>query len=301
MDTLNAMRTFVAIVDHGTMTAAADALDKSQPAVVRALAALEAHLRVRLLNRTTRRMSLTPEGAAYLESCRQILVDVEAAERAVADEDGELKGHLRVTAPVEFGRRHVMPLVSRFLLEHPALSADVLLVDRNVDIVDEGVDIAVRIGALPDSGFVALRVGRLHRVVCASPALLERTGKPVAPDALSGLPCVRLQTVGRASSWSFRGEPAHYTVKVGGPLSCNQISAAVTACVDGVGFGQFLSYQVADELSSGTLVRVLEEHEIVGIPVNVVYASGRLPTARQKALGAFLRDSLRRRVFEEVR
>ena len=157
MDRFSAMRTFVAIVDGGSLTAGAEALDRSQPAVVRTLAALEAHLGVRLLQRTTRRMSLTPEGTDYLERCRQILSDVDEAERALGQEGEDLSGLLRITAPIQFGQMHVAPIVFRFLEKNPGVSADLLFVDRNVDLVNEGIDLALRIGELPDSGLAAAR------------------------------------------------------------------------------------------------------------------------------------------------
>jgi DNA-binding transcriptional LysR family regulator len=297
MDTLAAMRTFVAIVDSGSLTAAAETMDRSQPAVVRSLAALEAHLGTRLLQRTTRRMSLTPEGSDYLERCRQILWDVDEAERAVSQDETELKGLVRITAPVQFGQLHVAPLLSRFLADHPLITADLLLVDRNVDLVDEGIDLALRIGALPDSGLIALPVGEVKRVVCASASLLERVSMPAAPQELASLPCVRVENLARSGTWVFRDGFADVGVKVSGPLSCNQIAAAISACVDGTGFGQFLSYQVQDQLRIGTLKRVLQKFEVPALPVNVIYPGGRFATARQRALARFLRTELRERVF----
>ncbi len=297
MDRFAAMRTFVAIVDGGSLTAGADALDRSQPAVVRTLAALEKHLGVRLLQRTTRRMSLTPEGSDYLERCRQILSDVDEAERALGQDSDELSGSLRITAPVQFGQLHVAPLVFRFLQEHPRVSVDLMFVDRNVDLVSEGIDLALRIGPLPDSGLVALKVGELRRVICASPALLERVGRPAHPSELSSLPCVRMQNLSRSSTWTFERNGKRLPVKVSGAISCNQIAASIAACESSAGFGQFLSYQVDDALRQGRLVRVLQEFEMSDIPVNVVYPGGRFRTARQRAMASMLRDALRERVF----
>ena len=296
MDTLSAMRTFVAIVDGGSLTAAAEVLDRSQPAVVRSLAGLEAHLGARLLQRTTRRMSLTPEGSDYLERCRQIIADVEEAERAVSQDEAEPRGFVRITAPVQFGQLHVAPLLSRFLADHPRIAADLMLIDRNIDLVDEGIDLAVRIGVLPDSGLIALPVGEVRRVVCASPSLLKRH-KPKTPNELASLPCVRVENLAGSGTWVFRDGSADVAVKVSGPLSCNQIAASIGACVDGTGFGQFLSYQVRDQLRTGRLERVLARFEVPAIPVNVVYPGGRFATARQRALARFLKAELRERVF----
>ena len=298
MDTLAAMRTFVAIVDNGSLTAAADALDRSLPAVVRSLAALEAQLGTRLLQRTTRRMSLTPEGSEYLERCRQIISDVDEAERAVSQDEADPQGLIRITAPVQFGQLHVAPLLAPFLKDHSRITADLLLFDRNLDLVDEGIDLAVRIGPLPDSGLIALPVGEVRQVVCASPSLLERVAVPRSPQELADLPCVRVQNFARSGTWMFReGLSSSIAVKVSGPLSCNQIAAAITVCAAGTGFGQFLSYQVRNELQTGRLIRVLRNFEVPPVPVNIVYPEGRLVTARQRALAGFLRAELRERVF----
>ncbi|MDJ0911119.1 MAG: LysR family transcriptional regulator [Woeseiaceae bacterium] len=301
MDTLAAMRTFVAIVDGGSLTAAAAALDRSQPAVVRSLAALEDHLGTRLLQRTTRRMSLTPEGSDYLQRCRQILNDVDEAERAARQDDDEPHGPVRITAPVQFGQMHVAPLLTRFIEDHPRITVDLLLLDRNVNLIDEGVDLALRIGPLPDSGLIALPVGEVRRVVCAAPSLLDRTGVPHLPQQLAELPCIRVRNLARAGTWLFRDGSDDIGVKVDGRFSCNQIAAAIDACVDGAGFGQFLSYQVQDQLRDGRLKRVLSEYEAPPLPVNVVYSDSRFATMRQRVVTRFLREQLRERVFRADR
>lgn len=295
MDTLAAMRTFVAIVDNGSLTAAADAMDRSQPTVVRSLAALEAHLGARLLQRTTRRMSLTPEGRDYLERCRQILADIDEAERSVSQDEAELHGLVRVTAPVQFGQLHVAPLVARFLSLQQRVTVDLLLLDRNVDLVEEGLDLAVRIGPLPDSGLVALPVGDVRRILCASPDLLEATQNPATPDDLSTLPCVLVQSFAGSRNWTFRDGTSQTAVRVSGPLNCNHVATAIDACVAGVGYGQFLSYQVDAHLQAGRLVRVLADFEVPSIPVNVVYPGGRHATARQLSLARYLQAELRER------
>ena len=300
MNTLAAMRTFVAIVDAGSLTAAASHLDRSQPAVVRTLAALEKHLGARLLNRTTRRMSLTPEGADYLERCRQILSDVEDAEAVISRQDAEPHGHVRITAPQQFGSLHVTPVMARILEAHPRLTTELLLFDRNVNLVEEGVDLAIRIGPLPDSGLVAMPIGALRRVVCASPALLDTVRTPTHPSDLESLPCLRLQLT-RSGTWRFVEDARPLTVRVSGPLACNQISAAVKACEAGVGFGQFLSYQVQDALRTGRLVRVLVDFEQGGIPVHVVHAGGRYIAARVQMVARTLQARLRERVFRNDR
>lgn len=293
MDKLAAMRVFVEIVDRGSLTAAAEALGRSQPAVVRTLAALEAHLGIRLLRRTTRRMSLTPEGRDYLERCRRILADVDDAELAVGQNEAEPRGDLRITAPVQFGQLHMMSALSDFLARHEQVRVDLLLLDRVVDLVDEGIDLALRIGPLADSSMIAVRVGEVRRVVCASPALLDRIGVPDHPQALSKLPCIRLRNLSPTSAWPFREGGHDIAVRVGGRLSCNQIAAGVAACVEGVGFGQFLSYQVQQFISEKRLHRVLEAFEPQPLPVHLIYPGGRLVTTRLRALINALKDSLR--------
>ena len=296
MDLLAAMTTFVTIVDQGSLTKAAEQLERSQPSVVRALGALEAHLGVRLLQRTTRRMSLTPEGNEFLQRCRQILSDVTDAERSVSQHHDLLQGQLRITAPVQFGQRHVVPLLNQFLAANPGIQCDIVLLDRNVDLIEEGVDLAVRIGPLADSSLIAVPVGHLKRYVCASPGLIKKTGEPQSPEQLAQMPCIRFQNLARPSIWQFTGAPTNISVKVTGPVSCNQIASGVAACVDGLGYGQFLSYQVEEELKSGALTRVLTDFEWHDIPVHLVYSDRRLTTARQKAITQFLKPLLKNRI-----
>lgn len=296
MDRLAAMRTFVEIVDRGSLTAAAEALDRSQPAVVRTLAALEKHLCALLLRRTTRRMSLTPEGQEFLERCRQILADVDEAERAVGQDHSEPRGDIRITAPLEFGQMHLAPALTSFLLRYDRIRIDLLLLDRNVDLVDEGIDLALRIGPLPDSSLIAVRVGEVRRVTVASPALIQRTGIPKHPGALSILPCIRQQNIPRSeTAWPFQEESKAFVVPVDGRFGCNQIAAAISACVNGMGFGQFLSYQTEDLVKQDELQIVLQEYEPTPWPVNLVYPGGRLVSSRQRALIAWLKDVLPQR------
>ena len=287
------MRAFVEIVDRGSLTAAAEALDRSQPTMVRTLAALETHLGARLLHRTTRRMSLSPEGRDYLERCRRILADVDEAERAVMQDEGEPRGELRITAPVQFGQLHIAPALSGFLQRYQQVKVNLVLLDRNVDLVEEGFDLALRIGHLADSSMIAVRLGEVHRVICASPELLLVTGIPDHPNALSGLPCIRLHNLPRASEWPFHEGGRDLAVRVNGRFDSNQIAAARTACVHGVGFGQFLSYQVRREIDEGRLMPVLEAFQTSPLPVSLVYPGSRLVSTRLRALQNWLKDALR--------
>ena len=283
MDTLRAMRAFVNIAEQGSLTAAARALDSSLPAVVRTLAALEAHLGVRLMNRTTRRIALTDEGRSYLESCRQVLSAVQDAEDALKEGASEPSGPITLTAPVQFGLMHVTPVVTRFALQYPKVKLRVLLHDRVVNMLEEGIDVGVRIGALDDSGLIARPLGAVRRVVVASPGLIAAHGEPAHPDALRGVPCVRF-TGASSLAWSFHVNGRAVTVPVAGNLEFNHIAPAVDACAAGAGFGLFLSYQVRPYLARGTLRIVLREFEPPPRPVHLVYPHARLLPGRTRLL-----------------
>ena len=283
MNKLSAMETFVRIVDKGSLTAAAAALDTSLPSVVRTLAALERELGVRLLNRTTRRIHLTDEGAQYLERCRAILSAVQETEAAFTSGRAEPQGRLAVTASVLFGRRYVAPIVSDFLRRHPKVSAELLFVDRVVDLVEEGIDVAVRIAHLPDSSLVAIPVGKVRRVVCASPEYLRRRGTPRAPEDLREHACIRHTGNARRSDWQFRVGRRRVSVPIDAVLSCSDIDSSLEACVSGHGLGMFLSYQIASYRKEKKLSYVLEEFETEAVPVQVVYAQSKLVAGKVRA------------------
>jgi len=229
MDKLRALETFAAIVDRGSLTAAADALGSSLPAVVRQLAALEAALGVRLLNRTTRRLSLTQDGRLYLERARRILADLDDADRMLGAEQVEPSGTLSVTAPVLFGQMHVAPAVTAFLQRHPRMRVNLLLLDRVVNLVEEGIDLAIRISHLPDSSLVAQTIGHVRHVVVASPALLRRHGTPRHPRELQQASCVRFMRAD-GDAWHFRDGTKTFSVPVQGPLDTNLSAPALEAC-----------------------------------------------------------------------
>ena len=283
MDKLHAMATFVRIVDDGSLTRAAESLGTSLPSVVRTLAALEQALGVRLLNRTTRSLHLTDEGTQYLAQCRAILSAVRDAEAGLAARRAEPQGRISITAPVLFGRRFVAPLVNRFLARHAATTAQLLLLDRPVDVVQEGVDVGVRIGVLADSSLVAVPVGTLRRVICASPAYLRRHGVPQVPDDLRQHVAVRFAGLTPGAEWRLRDKRRAVGVAVRTRLECNQVDAAVAACEDGVGLGMFLSYQVASAVAAKRLRYVLTAFEVPPVPVNVIFPHSRLPSATVRA------------------
>jgi DNA-binding transcriptional LysR family regulator len=272
MDKLRAISTFVAIVDNGSLTAAADSLGTSLPSVVRTLAGLERDLGVSLLTRTTRRIHLTDEGAQYLERSRGILSALRDADAALVSRQADPKGRLSVTASVLFGRRYVAPLVTAYMLRHPAVTADLLFLDRVLNIVEEGVDVAIRIGQLSDSSLIAVQVGQVRRVVCASPKYLARHGTPRSPPELKAHRCVRFTGLAARSEWSFRVGGRTVAVPITSVITCNQVDSAVEACANGLGIGSFLSYQVVGE----KLKYVLEEFESEPLPINVIYPKSRM-------------------------
>lgn len=293
MDKLRAMQTFVRIVDQGSLTAAAQALGTSLPAVVRTLAALEAHLQVRLLNRTTRRLSLTDEGRGYLDSCRQILATVDEAEARLSARHVEPSGRLAMTAPVLFGQMYVAPAVTAFVERYPAVHCAMMFTDRVVDMVEEEIDVAVRIGPLADSTLVAQSVGEIRRVVVAAPAFLRRHGEPAHPDELARSRCVRFLPGQSATPWwAFQENGRPFHVAVDGNLAFNQTAPAVAACAAGAGFGHFLSYQVAPLVASGELRIVLASFELPAWPLSLVYPHARLLPARTRAFIDWMKTHL---------
>jgi DNA-binding transcriptional LysR family regulator len=298
MDKLRAMAAFVAIVDRGSLTAAANALATSLPSIVRTLAGLERELGVRLLNRTTRRLHLTDEGAQYLDRCRAVLSAIRDAEASLAARKVEPQGRLAVTASVLFGRRYVAPIVNAFAARHPAVSVELLLLDRVVNIVEEGLDVGIRIGHLGDSTLVALPVGSVRRVVCASPGYLRSHGAPRTPSEVAKHRCVHFTQVAAASDWRFRDGRRSVTVPIASRFVCNQAEAAIDACVAGLGLGNFLSYQVAPRIAAKELRYILEDFEPEPVPINVIYPQSRLQSAKVRTFVDTCVAALRRARFD---
>jgi DNA-binding transcriptional LysR family regulator len=283
MDKLIAMTTFVRIVDAGSLTAAANTLDASLPTVVRTLASLERHLGVSLLKRTTRRIHLTEEGAQYLERCRVILSALQETEEALVTRRSEPAGKLTVTASAMFGRRYIAPIVFDFVRRYPKVSAEMLFVDRVVNLIEEDVDVGVRIANLKDSSMVAIPVGRTRRVICASEIYLRRHGVPQTPKDVRKHTCVRHVGLVPRSEWPFRVGTRHVSVPISSVITCNDIDSAVNACVDGLGLGMFLSYMVALNRKDGQLKYVLEKFETEPTPVQVIYPQSKLLSNKTRA------------------
>lgn len=281
MDKLRGMTTFVYIVDCGSLSAAADRLGRSPSAVVRTLAELEKHLDVRLLNRSTRQLSLTDEGREYLVRCRRILADIEEAEFVLDSRRQELRGKLSVTAPVLFGGLHISPLLTRWLQEHPGMTADLTLLDRVVDVIEEGFDLALRIGHLSDSSLIAMPLGCVRMITCASPALIERRGLPQHPAELADWPA--LTFTAQEPVWQYRQEGQTVNQPVKPVLTSNQVGPVLTAAINGLGVARVMSYQAREALVSGELVALLGDWTPTVIPVQFVYPHSRLisPRVRQ--------------------
>lgn len=294
MDKLQGMTVFVKIADEGSLTAAANKLGKSLPAVVRMLAALEENLQVRLFNRTTRRIALTEEGRIYLDRCRRILAEVEDSEVAVSQRQVEPHGTITLTAPIRFGEMHIGPSIVRFLEKYPRVQVKLLLLDRVTNLLDEGIDLAVRIAHLEDSSLIAKHVGEIRQVAVASPALLSKSGgAPERPETLSGLPCVRCTSISASPIWHFSENGKRLDVEVDGGFICNQIKSSVNACVAGLGFGVFFDYQVKPWVERGNLEIVLNDFEPEALPLSLVYPHTRLMATRVRTLIDWLARDLK--------
>jgi DNA-binding transcriptional LysR family regulator len=297
MDRLDAMSVFAAIVDGGNMSAAARRLNVPLATVSRKLADLEAHLGTRLITRSTRKLALTDAGRAYLDACRQILEQVDEAERAASGAYAKVKGQLVIAAPIVFGRLHVVPVAAAFLEVHPEVDIQLRLGDRNVNLIEEHVDVALRIGALPDSSLVATQVGTIHRVVCASPAYLERFGTPRTLGELAAHRCITFDGLDAAGAWAFAGADGHKRqARVHSRMTVSTADAAVGAALLGLGLTRVLSYQVADALRDGRLVRVLVDQESPAVPASLIYpGQARLPM-KTRAFIDFAAGQFRERI-----
>jgi DNA-binding transcriptional LysR family regulator len=284
MDRFDALDAFLAIAEAGGLAAAGRRLGRSPPAMSRALAELEASLGVRLAERSTRRFALTEAGRRLAEQGRHAMTELEDALREAAGEGLEARGRLRLAAPLVFGRRHVAPVVAAFLDAHPAVSVDLVLSDAVVDLAEQGLDLAVRIGRLPDSTLRTRRLGTLRRILVASPAYLARRGTPEAPEELAGHDLVVFGPQAAPPVWRFAGgEGREVTLRPQARFAVNEAEAAVAAAAEGRGILQSLSYQAAEEVASGRLERILRAHEPPPIPVQLVFPAGRFMPARLRA------------------
>jgi DNA-binding transcriptional LysR family regulator len=263
--------------------------------VSRKVAELESHLKTRLLHRTTRQLSLTEAGASYVAACRRILEDIGEAERTATGEYAAPKGELVVTAPVVFGRLHIVPVVAEFLAHYPEIDIRLVLTDRVVHMMDEQVDVAVRIGELPDSALMATRVGTVRRVVCASPAYLATHGAPAKPRDLSGHNCITFEVLESKRAWVFETGKSELSVPVHSRLAVNTAEAAIAAAILGVGLIRVLSYQVADAIREQTLRVVLDTFESAPLPISLVHTGQAPLPLKLRAFLDFVTPRLRTR------
>jgi DNA-binding transcriptional LysR family regulator len=277
MDRLGAMRIFVFVAKLGSFTEAARRLQLSPSVVTRSIAQLEDALGLTLLLRTTRSLRLTERGELYLESCRQILQDVDSAERQVRGEGAAPRGTLKLAAPVVFGRLHVLPIVNRVLREHRQVAVELTLSDRNIHLVEEGVDVAVRIGELADSSLIAVKLGVVSRVAVASPAYLKERGAPKSPAELAAHDIVAFAGLGVTDEWRFDG--AGKPVRLEPRLIVNSVDASIAAAEAGIGITRVLSYQVKASVVAGRLRPILQQFAPPPMPVNVIYPARRIASA----------------------
>ena len=296
MDRLQSMQVLLTTVETGSMSAAGRALNMPLPTVSRKISELETHLNARLLIRTTRHLELTDAGQSYLLACKRILQDVEEAERAAAGEYSQPRGDLVVTAPVVFGRLHVLPVVAEFLQAYLEVNVRLSLRDQVISLLDEHVDVAIRIGELPDSTLIARRLGTIRRVVCGSPDYLQRHGVPETPADLEQHECVTFEALTLANTWSFQTAGKPLDISIRSRLSVNTAEAAIDGAIAGVGLTRVLSYQVEAALRAGTLIRILQPFEPAEIPVSLVYVNQGQQALKQRAFLDFVAPLLQERI-----
>src|SRR5579884_2195362 len=274
MDRLEAMTTLLAVVDAGSLSAASRKLGTPLATISRRVSELEAHLNTRLLNRTSRRVTPTDSGQAYIEACRRILDQLDEAEHIASGEYRSAKGELTVTASLLFGRLHVVPVAAAFLEAYPDVLLRLRLTDRIVSLAEEHVDVGIRIGALPDSSMMARQIGSVRLVVCASPAYLARHGRPEKPHELAGHDCIAFAGLSQATSWDFPIGGKVVPVPVRSRMVVDAAEAVLDAGTAGAGVIRLFSYHVADALRAGALTRLFAEFEPPPLPVHVVYSGG---------------------------
>ena len=296
MDQLGAIRVFVAVAEHGSLSAARRRLHMPLTTVSRQLAALEGQLGLRLITRTTRRLTLTEAGRRYLEVCRHVLDQLQAVERRLAGEQEEPQGELALTAPVVFGRLHVLPIVAEFLDAFPRVRARMLLLDRVVDLLEEGIDVAMRVGALSDSSLIATRLGTIGYVTCASPSYLEEHGAPAVPQDLAEHSCISFATLSTTERWTYAGPKKQQSISLRSRLIVNTAEAAIDAATYGLGIARVFSYQAASGLADGSLRLILEDFEPEAIPVSLVHREDRLPQTNVQSFVAFAVPRMRKQL-----
>jgi DNA-binding transcriptional LysR family regulator len=293
VDRVALMQVFVAVAEAEGFSPAARRLGVSPPVVTRSIAALEERLGARLLERTTRKVRVTEAGARYLSDCKRLLAEIEDAEDAVTGAHETARGSLGLTASVMFGRMFVAKILLDFLAKHPQVTARALLVDRVVDLMDEGLDVAVRIAKLEDSTLTSAKVGAVRRVTCASPGYLQQHGVPQAPRDLGEHRCFVFSSERSAPAWTFESKGKALSFRPRITLLANSSEVGIEAAVGGFGITRALSYMVASHVHAGRLRVILEDYEAEPIPIHVVYREGRRAPARVRAFVDFAVARLR--------
>lgn len=293
MDRLQMMAVFVAVAEEEGFAGAARRLVMSPPAVTRAIAALEAHLGVKLFKRSTRLVRLTDAGQRYLLDARQVLVAADEADMNALGTHAEPRGQLVLTAPVMFGRLYVMPGVVSYLQRYPQMQVSVIFADRVLNLLEKGVDVAFRIGELPDSSYHAKRVGTVRRVLCAAPGYLAQHGTPLTANQLSAHQMVLSRGFNANGEIKLMVENEPLSVKVKPRLWVNDNAAMIEAAVSGLGIVNVISYQVAAQLANGSLVIILPEYELPPLPIHIVYAEGRYAPAKVSSFIELISQRLR--------
>jgi DNA-binding transcriptional LysR family regulator len=293
VDRFEAMRTLLAAVDGGSLSAASRQLRTPLATVSRRVSDLEAYLKTQIFVRSSRTLSLTEAGRAYVAAARRIIDDLDDAERAAAGEYRIPRGHLTITAPVMFGRLHVEPVILAFLKAYPDITVRLVLADHVVNLIDDHVDVAVRVGRLPDSSMVALRLGEVRWVTCASPDYLQAKGRPATPVSLELHDCIAFEGLYSSASWTFRAEGQGLQVPIRPRFAVNTADAAISAAIAGSGITRVLSYQVASAVAAGTLAYVLVEFEPDALPVHLVYTAQILLPLKLRAFLDFAAPRLR--------
>jgi DNA-binding transcriptional LysR family regulator len=293
MDRFQALGVFVEVADSGSFAAAARSLSMSPPAVTRAIAGLEDRLGTRLFVRTTRSVRLTESGTRFLTDARRLIADLAEAEAAAVGIHQAPRGDLRITAPALFGRLNIAPLIGDFLDEYPNVTCQALFLDRVVNMMDEGQDVAIRIGELPDSSLVATRIGAVRQTVFAAPDYLATHGTPLHPTDLTTHRIIHPLAVNSAPEWHFRDDSKPITIRFDAPLRMNTNDAVIDMALSGWGISRLLSYQIAAYVGDGRLVPLLEEFEPPALPVHILHVEGRMVSAKVRAFVDFAAARLR--------
>ena len=283
MDLIESMKVFIEVAKHNSFVLASEHLNMSAPATSRAIAALEHRLGVKLFHRTTRQVRLTQSGDQYLIDARRIIEDLQEAEMKAAGLNTKPSGTLSITAPVLFGQLHIMPIVLEYLEQYPDVSVKALYLDIVSSLLEDELEVAIRIGHLKDSNLYANEVGKVRRIVCASPKYLEKHGTPSSPSELPNHEIIYTTNFEKTSVWQFRHHDKIEKVTLHPRLRCNQNGSALVAAIQGHGITRLMSYQIANEIDQGKLIPILEAYEEPPLPVNVIHLEGRRANAKVKS------------------